>query len=129
MSKLLVVDDSSAMRKIILRVLRQADLDFDDFLEAQGGAEALRLLASDHEIALVLSDLDMPAMDGVALVKAVRAQHAKERLPVILVANESDVEAMEVALTAGANACVCKPFTPESIRRALRPHVSSGNVR
>jgi two-component system, chemotaxis family, chemotaxis protein CheY len=129
MSKLLVVDDSSAMRKIILRVLRQADLDFDDFLEAQSGVEALRMLASDHAIALVLSDLDMPGMDGVALVEAVRARHAKELLPVILVANESDVEAMELALAAGANACVCKPFTPESIRRALRPHVGSGSTR
>lgn len=121
MSKLLVVDDSSTIRRIILRVLRQANLAVDDILEAESGLEALASLRRHPDIDLVLSDVDMPEMNGVDFVRAVRARHSKERLPVIMVTTERGRALAASAIEEGANALVCKPFTPDAIRRVLEP--------
>jgi two-component system chemotaxis response regulator CheY len=124
MNKVLIVDDSSTMRKIIQRVLRQADIAVDNVIEAANGVEGLAALESNPDIGLVLSDVNMPEMNGIEFVRNLRATRAKETLPVIMVTTEGGGEMVNTAMELGANGYVCKPFTPESIRSALEPFVS-----
>ena len=124
MNKVLIVDDSATMRKIITRVLRQAEIPCASVVEAGNGVEGMARLASDPDIDLILSDINMPEMNGVDFVKAVRATRAKESLPMIMVTTEGGGEMVNTAMELGANGYVCKPFTPESIRSALEPFVS-----
>lgn len=123
MNKLLIVDDSSTMRKIIMRVLRQAEISVDNILEAGNGVEGMQQLASHPDVGLVLSDVNMPEMNGLEFVKAIRKSHAKDKLPIIMVTTESGQGLLTNALEEGANGFVCKPFTPETIRSALEPFV------
>ena len=84
MNKVLIVDDSATMRKIITRVLRQAEIPCATVLEAGNGVEGMAKLQSDPDIDLILSDINMPEMNGVDFVKAVRATRSKETLPMII---------------------------------------------
>ncbi|MCB9915213.1 MAG: response regulator [Planctomycetes bacterium] len=117
----MIVDDSSTMRKIIMRVLRQAEVAVDSILEASNGVEALEQLVANPDIALILSDVNMPEMNGIDLVKKVRETRAKDALPVIMVTTEGGEAMVTSALESGANGYVTKPFTPDSIRNALEP--------
>ncbi|HED65402.1 MAG TPA: response regulator [Planctomycetes bacterium] len=122
MNKILIVDDSSTMRKIIMRVLRQAGLHVEEFLEAGNGAEGLKSLMESPDVELVLSDINMPQMDGVAFVQAVRSKLSAEQLPMIMISTESGNSKVQSALDSGANGYVSKPFTPDTIRAALEPY-------
>jgi two-component system chemotaxis response regulator CheY len=121
MNKLMIVDDSSTMRKIIKRVLRQAEIAVENILEAGNGVEALEQLVANPDIGLILSDVNMPEMNGIDLVKKVREAHAREALPVIMVTTEGGQSMVDSAMESGANGYVTKPFTPDSIRSALDP--------
>ena len=121
MNKLMIVDDSSTMRKIIKRVLRQAEIAVDNILEAANGVEALEQLSSNPDLGLILSDVNMPEMNGIDLVRKVREGHDKDALPVIMVTTEGGEAMMTSAMESGANGYVTKPFTPDSIRSALEP--------
>jgi len=121
MNKLMIVDDSSTMRKIIMRVLRQADIACDSIVEAGNGVEALEALTSNPDVELILSDVNMPEMNGIDLVKNVRDQG--KSIPIIMITTEGGDSMREKAMDNGANGYVCKPFTPETIRSALEPHV------
>lgn len=123
MNKVLIVDDSATMRKIIMRVLRQADIVVDTVLEASNGIEGLAQLTANPDVGLILSDVNMPEMNGIDFVKALRANHTKEKLPVIMVSTEGGQAMMDSAMAQGANGFVCKPFTPESIRGALEAYI------
>lgn len=123
LKKVLIVDDSATMRKIIARVLRQADIPIEEVLEASNGIEALERLAADPLIQLVLTDLNMPAMDGVTFVRTVRETRSKEELPMILVTTEGGKPMMQAALDSGANAYVTKPFTSDTVRGALEDYL------
>jgi two-component system chemotaxis response regulator CheY len=123
MKKILIVDDSASMRKIVIRVLRQADIVADTFLEASSGNEGLQRLSTDPDVQLVLSDLNMPEMNGIDFVKAVRTRHDKEQLPMVMVTTEGGELMAQSALSCGANAYVTKPFTAKSIRAALEPFI------
>lgn len=123
MNKVLIVDDSATMRKIITRVLRQAEIPCASVVEAGNGVEGMARLASDPDIDLILSDINMPEMNGVDFVKAVRATRAKDALPMIMVTTEGGEAMMNNALALGANGYVTKPFTPESIRAALEAYL------
>lgn len=123
MNKLMIVDDSSTMRKIIKRVLRQAEIAVENILEAANGVEALEQLASNPDLGLILSDVNMPEMNGIDLVKKIREGHTKDALPIIMVTTEGGQNMMTSALESGANGYVTKPFTPDSIRVALEPFV------
>lgn len=122
MSKtILIVDDSSTMRKIIIRSLRQANLKFDELMEASDGQEALDVL-SKTKIDLILSDINMPNMDGIAFLQA-KAQSSQIRdIPIVMVTTEGGAEDMVNKCTAlGAKGCVRKPFTPDQINAVLGP--------
>jgi two-component system chemotaxis response regulator CheY len=123
MKKILVVDDSSTMRKIIRRTLRQTGLAFDDVLEAENGIEALSVLASDPAIRVVLSDINMPEMNGIELVTQLRTQHDASVLGVVMVTTEGGEAMVKTAMERGANGYVTKPFTPDAIKDALEVHL------
>ncbi|MFT5051414.1 MAG: two-component system chemotaxis response regulator CheY [Chlamydiales bacterium] len=124
MSKILIVDDSATMRKIIKRVLRQADLPFDEVLEAANGLEGLEQLAAQPDISLILSDVNMPEMDGLTMVAKVRETHGEDKVKIMMITTEGGEEIRGQAASAGANGYITKPFTPDSIKAALERHAA-----
>jgi len=118
MTKALVVDDSRAMRLILSKTLR--DLGFD-VSQAANGREALE--AMDREgasFSLVLVDWNMPELSGLDVVRSLRAQPVFDRVPVMMVTTETEIEQMVRALEAGANEYIMKPFTREVVEDKLR---------
>jgi two-component system chemotaxis response regulator CheY len=115
---LLIVDDSTAIRKILQRVLHTAEIPLRNVYEAGDGIEALAVLRA-NEVSLVLSDINMPNMDGLQLLTQIRANEAWKKVPVIMITTEgSQVKVLEAAQL-GANGYVRKPFTPEQIKTTL----------
>jgi len=119
MNKILIVDDSSTMRKIVMRALRQAGLSVEHVLEASNGVEALKAFTKEPDLDLVLSDLSMPQMDGIQLVRKMRRTHDASRLPIVMISTESSHSMLTNALESGANGYVTRPFTTDGIRNAL----------
>jgi two-component system chemotaxis response regulator CheY len=117
MSTVLIVDDSSTMRKIISRSLRQAGLVVDEVLEAADGIEGMNAIASGKKIDLILSDINMPNMDGLEFIKALRAKGCK--VPVVMVTTEGGEAVIDEALNSGASGSIKKPFTPEQLMEKL----------
>lgn len=115
--KILIVDDSSTMRRIIMRSLRQAGLQVETILEAEDGAQGLETLKANSDIELVFSDVNMPNMNGLELVKGIRASSSK--VPVVMISSEGSEGFVQQAMDNGANAYITKPFTPESIKQRL----------
>ena len=117
MTKALVVDDSKAVRMILAKTIR--GLGFD-VREAANGVEALKLIETDKtDLKLVLSDWNMPEMDGLELLKRLRQDPELSSLIVIMVTTETEMAQMAVALEAGANEYVMKPFTKEILIEKL----------
>jgi two-component system chemotaxis response regulator CheY len=106
----LVVDDSRVMRSIVSRIVKQLGFAV---LEAGHGQEALAALQSQPETDLVLVDWNMPVMNGLEFVTAVRADERWKGVTLVMVTTESELGQVEKALAAGANEYVMKPFTPE----------------
>jgi len=115
---LLIVDDSTAIRKILQRVLHSAEIPLRNVYEAGDGLEAIAILKA-NKVSLILSDINMPNMDGLQLLTQIRANDAWKSLPVIMITTEgSQVKVIEAAQL-GANGYVRKPFTPEQIKNTL----------
>lgn len=117
--KVLLVDDSAVMRKVLTRTLKQAGLDVGDVVEAADGNEALTALDGSTGIDLVLCDWNMPNMNGPDFVAAARAKGHK--MPIVMVTTEAGEDRVAQAKTAGASGFVSKPFTPEKLAEALSP--------
>jgi len=114
----LIVDDSAAIRKILQRVLKQAEVPIDTVYEANDGAEALELL-KNHPVNLVLSDINMPKMDGLEFLTRVRAEQVWAKLPVVMISTEGSHAKVLEAVERGASGYVRKPFTAEQIKEKL----------
>lgn len=118
MVKALVVDDSRAVRMILSRSLK--GLGFD-VCEAANGKEALEVIASGSEpVSLVLTDWNMPEMNGLDLLKRLRQNPDLASLVVVMVTTETEVDQMVTALEAGANEYIMKPFTQDILVDKLR---------
>ena len=114
----LIVDDSAAIRKILQRVLRQTDLPLGDIKEAGDGSEAANIL-KDHSFGLILSDINMPNMDGLQLLAHIKTvEHAKDT-PVIMITTEGGQGKVMEAVQLGARGYVRKPFTADQIKEKL----------
>ena len=111
MSKALVVDDSRAVRMLLSKTLRDIGYEVS---EAGDGRAALNLIVQDkYALDLVLADWNMPEMNGLELVKAVRQDPELDPLVVVMVTTETEIDQMAAALEAGANEYVMKPFTKD----------------
>lgn len=118
----LIVDDSSVMRKIVERSLRQAGLDLDKVLEAGNGAEALAVLGKET-VDLILCDINMPVMDGLEFVKQLATLESAKGIPVVMITTEGSENHVVQALSAGARGYIRKPFTPEQVKEHVLPVV------
>ena len=114
----LVVDDSKAMRSIVMRAVRQAGYDSVAFVEAVNGAEALKLIRVTPPD-LVMADWNMPEMSGIELLKTLRAEGNQIRMG--FVTSESDPAMRDLAFQSGALFMITKPFSPDTLKSALGP--------
>jgi two-component system chemotaxis response regulator CheY len=114
----LIVDDSAAIRKILERVLRHTDFQLGDVIEAGDGKEALDKLNGSN-VGLILSDINMPNMDGLEFLQCVKANEAWRTLPVIMVTTEGSQDKVMQAIQLGATGYIRKPFTADQIKEKL----------
>ena len=117
-SDVLVVDDSAAIRKILTRVLRQTGMAIQTIHEAGDGQEALAVMAL-HRIDLVLSDINMPKMDGLQLLASLKASPQWQSVPVVMITTEGGETKVAEAVRLGAAGYVRKPFTADQIKEKL----------
>lgn len=118
--KILIVDDSTAMRMIVRKTLRLAGFEGHDFSETDDGAKALAAIKSAKPD-LVLSDWNMPNMTGIELLETLTKDGVKVKFGFIT--TEATPEMRARASTAGASFLISKPFTPESFKEALGAHI------
>lgn len=114
----LIVDDSAAIRKILQRVLRQTDVPLGEVLEAGDGCEALETLKT-KKVGLILSDINMPNMDGLQLLSQVKANADLHAVPVVMITTEGSQQKVMEAVQLGAAGYVRKPFTADQIKEKL----------
>lgn len=112
----LVVDDSPSARRFIRRVLE--NLGIEKFIEAENGREAVAILA-DTMVDLVVTDYNMPEMDGQALIEYIRTQSWQSTVPVLMVTSESDQGRLAAVQEAGVSGICDKPFEPGIVKRLL----------
>ena len=115
--KLLVVDDSSTMRRIIKNTL--ARLGHKDVMEGADGVEGWNALDQNPDVDMLITDWNMPEMNGLELVKKVRADSRFTDLPIIMVTTEGGKAEVITALKAGVNNYIVKPFTPQVLKEKL----------
>jgi two-component system chemotaxis response regulator CheY len=123
--RVLIVDDSSVMRKIVERSLRQAGINIAQILEAGNGAEALGVLNA-QPVDLILCDINMPVMDGLEFVQQLSGVENAKGVPVVMITTEGSEGHVVRALSAGARGYIRKPFTPEQVKDHILP-VLAGN--
>jgi two-component system chemotaxis response regulator CheY len=114
--KILIVDDCQTTRKLLSLYLKSKGFEV---VTAENGLDALEKLGTNN-INLVLSDLNMPYMDGIELVKTLRGDPATANLPVIMVTTEADQEEKDKASNAGANGYMIKPVTADSVTHHIK---------
>jgi two-component system chemotaxis response regulator CheY len=107
---ILAVDDSASMRQIVGFTLRSAGYDV---IEAQNGEDALQKISAP--LGLVLTDLNMPILDGIGLIKRLRAHPACKYVPIVVLTTESQTDRKQEARAAGATAWIVKPFRPDQL--------------
>jgi two-component system chemotaxis response regulator CheY len=119
--KILIADDSKAMRMIVIRTMRQAGLNGHDIIEAENGHQALDMTRSEDPD-LILSDWNMPEMSGIEFLTALRAGGSS--IPFCFVTSEGSEEMRNQAAASGALGLIAKPFTAEAFAETLAAVVS-----
>jgi len=120
----LIVDDSSVMRKIVERALRQSGLAIAEVFEASNGLEALDVLRRAR-VDLILSDINMPNMDGLEFLRQMRAQELAPDVPVVMITTEGSEDHVREAIVAGAQGYIRKPFTAEQVKERVLPLIET----
>ena len=115
--KILVADDSSTMRRIIKNTLNR--IGYEDILEGNDGVEAWDLIDKNPECDIVLTDWNMPNMNGLELVKKIRADERFKKIPIVMITTEGGKTEVVTALKAGVNNYIVKPFTPQVLKQKL----------
>ncbi len=111
--KILAVDDSPTMRRIIINTLKRAG--FADVIEASDGRDALAKMKVE-KVNFIITDWNMPEMDGLSFVTALRGMAEYKSLPILMVTTRSVKDDIILALKAGVNNYIVKPFTPETLK-------------
>jgi two-component system chemotaxis response regulator CheY len=119
--RILVVDDSSTMRRIIINTLTK--LGYSDIIEASNGREGVDRLAT-NAVDLVITDWNMPEMSGIEFIRNIRATDATKGIPVLMVTTNAAKDDIVEALHAGVNNYVVKPFTPDTIKEKIEAVVA-----
>jgi two-component system chemotaxis response regulator CheY len=114
--KILAVDDSPTMRRIIINTLKRAG--YSDVVEASDGKDALAKMKAE-KVDFVITDWNMPEMDGLALVTSIRTSDEFKALPILMVTTRSVKDDIVEALKAGVNNYIVKPFTPETLKQKI----------
>lgn len=114
--KVMVVDDSNAIRQSLVFTLKSAGYDA---IEASNGAVALDLM-KEHSVGLFISDVNMPEMDGLTLLKKIKEDSSYKHTPVIMLTTESSGDIIESAKKIGAKAWMIKPFQPDQLLDAVK---------
>ena len=115
--RVLVVDDSPTMRRIVVQMLNR--LGYPEVFEASDGQAALEVLHQQPGIELLLTDWNMPGMNGLELTVAVRAEARFARLPILMVTTRNMKSDIVAAMKAGVNNYVTKPFDPKTIKEKI----------
>lgn len=118
--RVLIVDDSWVMRKIVERSLRQAGIELEKVVEASNGAEALAAL-HENVVDLILCDIDMPVMNGLEFVRQAATVESAKGVPIVMITTEGSESHVVRALSAGARAYIRKPFTPDQVKEHILP--------
>ncbi|MBT6047869.1 MAG: response regulator [Candidatus Scalindua sp.] len=119
MTKVLLVDDSAVMRKIIQRNIKETGLVVDEFVEAGDGNQALDKVNDNGDLDLILLDWNMPNMSGIEFVKTLRSLNLSKRIPVVMVTTEGSDAKVSEAKESGADGYLTKPFTADQLRDTL----------
>ena len=131
MPTVLVVDDSDRMRETVNQGMQDAGFAECEFLEACDGAEALEVL-DKYDVDLILSDINMPRLNGIQLVRRVREPKPSEprcggfvpdarRVPILMISTDGSRETVQAAMAAGANDFLTKPFTADQLKQKIEP--------
>lgn len=128
----LIIDDSAVMRKVIERALRQAGLELTEVLQASNGEEALQTLRDSHAtsnpLALILSDINMPVMDGLQFLETRQQEKLAEGVPIVMITTEGNEAFVMRAIAAGAQGYICKPFTAEQVKARVLPLMRAASM-
>ncbi len=122
--KFLIVDDSPTMRRIVINTLKR--LGYRDIEDADNGSSALDKLKTIPGINFVITDWNMPVMDGLQLVTTIRSTPEYSKLPILMVTTRSVKEDIIDAMKAGVNNYVVKPFTPDTMKAKIETILSKG---
>jgi len=117
--RILIVDDSSTMRRIIGNVVQQLGVKKGDFDEAADGVEAWKILETNGQYDVILTDWNMPNMNGLELVKKIRAGGAHQKTPIVMITTEGGKSEVITALKAGVNNYIVKPFSADILKEKL----------
>jgi two-component system chemotaxis response regulator CheY len=120
--RVLLVDDSAVMRKVVERSLRESGIAVGEVLEANDGWEALAV-AREKSPDLILCDINMPTMDGIEFLQHLQGTEAAWKIPVVMVTTEGGEARVNQALSAGARGYISKPFTAEQLKAQILPLV------
>ncbi len=121
--KILAVDDSVTMRRILTNTLKKAG--FDQVVEAEDGVDAWAKLQREEDVGLILTDWNMPNMSGLEFVKKVRSDPKFGNVPIIMVTARGVKDDVLEAMRAGVNSYIVKPFTPQVLKEKIEKVLSS----
>ena len=121
----MVVDDSAAMREFIVRVIELSGLEVGTCMQASNGREALDLLRANW-IDIVLTDINMPVMNGEQFVTSMFEDEMLRTIPVLVISTDGSERRVERMMSLGARGYVKKPFSPETLRRSMEPLLGGG---
>jgi len=116
--RVLIVDDSPAMRAVVRRVLEMSGFALEECFEARHGGEALRIMLR-HRVDLVLTDVNMPVMNGEQFLLRMREHDPFSHIPVLIVSTDASPKRRQRMSELGASGYLAKPFFPEALRTAI----------
>jgi len=115
---ILIADDSSSLRKVLIKTIKMCNIGQTDFFQANNGAEALETLKKEW-IDIVLTDLNMPIMDGYTFIAQVRKNEMFQSIPIVVVTSETREKELSAIKDTDTQGIITKPFQPEEIKRML----------